>query len=920
MLVAAVLGAGSSARAFDVSAPVTLQWFESSWNTIANRTPDFFMAGYGTTWTPPPGRADSGNFSVGYDPYNRFDLGSPGNPTLYGTQTGLQHMIAQLHTAGKAALLDLVWNHNGFRNSGTSDFAAQGGYPGFVLSWPGTTDGDFHSAFASGDEDGRIAGLIDIDQSSNIQLVRNPVPGNPNDIPAGTIANIPSTSNYQYYPDQSLGGATVTNPQLGNQQFTLYNFNNANPMNGAPVSENALGYLMRNARWLIQTIGADGFRLDATKNYPTFVLNYFDTAVFGAIQKPLLDGSKQQVYAFGEDFDTNMANLQSHVLKNINPATPNVVGGNRDTLDFPLYFAMQNNLTNNGIQNNWNNVVNSSFDVNDDGLANNGSQGVAFVQSADSGAPYLSNVAYAYTLMRPGNAIVYFNAHEFGDASQRSFPADGRGDALGGVYGNTITTLVDIRNRYGRGDYHQRSIDQNVLVYERNDSMIVALSNRLDGGFDQRTVATGFAPGSWLVELTGNADDATVDPFNDIPDVVQVQSDGTVTIRVPRNTSASGTEHDKGYVIYGPASPKGTLSLTNVAKQIHGQTPTTANNGTAVQTNVDVITSNSFEVNLQTSPVILSNAIHDTNADGDNALIKLDGGLDINGNGHVDNVTPNTIQYGFEKFLTKSSPLVGGGDGQFLQSIDATQLSEGYHYIDIIAYRHRNAGEPEIYSEFKDVIYVDRLKPISAVDSFVPIQPGINQNLRITIRSVDQTANNVHVLWDVGANISDSAIRNMISGSTQSTNIDTDLWTKDLTGATDGNHVATVVTFEPDGNFNVQRFPGLFTSTIFGAGLGDLNFDGTFNSSDVSAFQILWNSNNTSFNPAADFNGDGIISEADVFAFGQKLLSSGASPATLADFNSFAASVTVVPEPTAGTIVTLCAAICLLPRRRARAA
>jgi hypothetical protein len=160
----------------------------------------------------------------------------------------------------------------------------------------------------------------------------------------------------------------------------------------------------------------------------------------------------------------------------------------------------------------------------------------------------------------------------------------------------------------------------------------------------------------------------------------------------------------------------------------------------------------------------------------------------------------------------------------------------------------------------------------------------------------------------------------MISGSTQSTNIDTDLWTKDLTGATDGNHVATVGTFEPDGNFNVQRFPGLFTSTIFGAGLGDLNFDGTFNSSDVSAFQILWNSNNTSFNPAADFNGDGIISEADVFAFGQKLLSSGASPATLADFNSFAASVTVVPEPTAGTIVTLCAAICLLPRRRARAA
>ncbi len=170
-----------------------------------------------------------------------------------------------------------------------------------------------------------------------------------------------------------------------------------------------------------------------------------------------------------------------------------------------------------------------------------------------------------------------------------------------GFYGNAITTLVDIRNRYGRGNYKERWIDQNVLVYERQDSAIVGLSNRVDSGYDQRTVNTGFAAGTWLVELTGNADNTTIDPNNDIADVLQVQSDGTVTIRIPRNVSATGTEHDKGYVIYGPASPSGTLSLTNVAKQIHGQTPTAANNGTATLTNVDVINANSFQVQLQTS-------------------------------------------------------------------------------------------------------------------------------------------------------------------------------------------------------------------------------------------------------------------------------------------------------------------------------
>jgi hypothetical protein len=49
----------------DASAPAILQWFESSYDTIENRAPDVFMAGYGTVWTPPPGRADISDFSVG---------------------------------------------------------------------------------------------------------------------------------------------------------------------------------------------------------------------------------------------------------------------------------------------------------------------------------------------------------------------------------------------------------------------------------------------------------------------------------------------------------------------------------------------------------------------------------------------------------------------------------------------------------------------------------------------------------------------------------------------------------------------------------------------------------------------------------------------------------------------------------------
>ena len=41
-------------------------------------------------WLPPPQRAEGGALSVGYDVFDRFDLGGPRNETLYGTETSLE--------------------------------------------------------------------------------------------------------------------------------------------------------------------------------------------------------------------------------------------------------------------------------------------------------------------------------------------------------------------------------------------------------------------------------------------------------------------------------------------------------------------------------------------------------------------------------------------------------------------------------------------------------------------------------------------------------------------------------------------------------------------------------------------------------------------------------------------------------------
>src|SRR5438105_3838805 len=134
---------------------------------MERRTPDYFMAAYGGLWTPPTGRADSGDGSVGYDQYDRFDLGYAGKPTQYGTETGLKTMIAELHKGGSKAYLDLVWNHNGFSDWSNVDgsghsFLNAGGYPGFYMSTGNGSWGDFHDPSATGDENMQLAGLTDI--------------------------------------------------------------------------------------------------------------------------------------------------------------------------------------------------------------------------------------------------------------------------------------------------------------------------------------------------------------------------------------------------------------------------------------------------------------------------------------------------------------------------------------------------------------------------------------------------------------------------------------------------------------------------------------------------------------------------------------------------------------------------------------
>jgi alpha-amylase len=281
--------------------------------------------------------------------------------------------------------------------------------------------------------------------------------------------------------------------------------------------------------------------------------------------------------------------------------------------------------------------------------------------------------------------------------------------------------------------------------------------------------------------------------------------------------------------------------------------------------------------------------VRDFDADGDAARIRIDDGRDLNNLPGIDVTNPADVSYGFEQFTDTNLPgFTNGGVGLYEQEIDATELAEGRHFITVRAFRHRTSG-PAVFTDFKRTVYVDRLPPEAAVASFEPFEssPGNPNNRDLIVRSVDGTADNMHMYLDLPANMTDAQVFALTQmGQNDAGTYDRDSFVFGFNSVSTGNHVATVVTFEPTGNYNIQRFAGLFTDTNIGAGFGDLNNSGTFTTTDIlgignnSAEDILYSQNNK-FRAAFDVTGDGLGDNRDLFALGNELVAAGASQAVL---------------------------------------
>src|ERR1700754_3409316 len=87
------------------------------WNFINEKLPQIAGDGFTALWLPPANKAANiFGMSMGYDPYDYYDLGEFDQrgsvKTWFGSRQELETLITESHTKGLQVYADFVFNHN----------------------------------------------------------------------------------------------------------------------------------------------------------------------------------------------------------------------------------------------------------------------------------------------------------------------------------------------------------------------------------------------------------------------------------------------------------------------------------------------------------------------------------------------------------------------------------------------------------------------------------------------------------------------------------------------------------------------------------------------------------------------------------------------------------------------------------------
>lgn len=111
-LSASAVNAGVLMQAFYWDTPAGGNWY----NTVNGKIVDWKNAGITAIWLPPVQKSNNASMSMGYDPYDYFDLGDYNQKgsieTRHGSKAELVSLINKAHANSIQVYADIVINHN----------------------------------------------------------------------------------------------------------------------------------------------------------------------------------------------------------------------------------------------------------------------------------------------------------------------------------------------------------------------------------------------------------------------------------------------------------------------------------------------------------------------------------------------------------------------------------------------------------------------------------------------------------------------------------------------------------------------------------------------------------------------------------------------------------------------------------------
>ena len=228
-----------------VRAEGMVQYFNTEYRELTRRIPELAEVGYTSIWLPPPAKG-SGGLSVGYDCWDRFDLGSKNQRgtvrTFYGTEGELLELVRVAHRFGIRVYFDNIMNHNAFDIPGYNESTPIDVYPGFVpedFHLRKTKDGFYRKWDNTRDWNDawqvQNLGLSDLIDIAHETANTNHGFNEGDDHPKITFVRHPNSP--EYYLDTDL-------PQMqsgGGVNVTVYPFANKEPFQDIGVAGNGAG-------------------------------------------------------------------------------------------------------------------------------------------------------------------------------------------------------------------------------------------------------------------------------------------------------------------------------------------------------------------------------------------------------------------------------------------------------------------------------------------------------------------------------------------------------------------------------------------------------------------------------------------------------------------------------------------------------